>query len=70
MKRALVVLLYLSFASVLFLDLLFPSHHAHFFWHRIPGYEGLLGLGGCAGMIYLTHLLGEKLLHRREGYYD
>ena len=44
-------------------------HHAHEAWQKIPGFYGLLGVGGALVLMGLAKGIGGKLLYRPENYY-
>ena len=44
-------------------------HHAHYWYHFIPGFDALFGLAGTIVLIWTAKTLGELVLQRRESYY-
>ena len=42
--------------------------HGHW-WDAIPGFYAFYGIAGSCAIIYLSWLLGRKMLHRDEDYY-
>ena len=43
--------------------------HGHW-WDAIPGFYAFYGIAGSCAIIYLSWLLGRKLLQRDEDYYN
>lgn len=43
--------------------------HGHW-WDAIPAFYAIYGLAGSAALIYLSWLLGKKVLQRGEDYYE
>jgi hypothetical protein len=44
--------------------------HPHFAWEEIPDVYALLGFAGACLLIFVFRGLGERLLQRRENYYE
>lgn len=45
-------------------------HHPHFAWESIPDFFALFGFAGACVFILVVRRLGERLLQRRESYYE
>ncbi len=43
-------------------------HHPVFPWHRLVGYNGLIGLAGCIAVVLISKALGSIFLQRPEDY--
>ena len=41
-----------------------PHHHPVFPWHHWPGYQGVLGLATCVGLVLLLKWMGSAFLQR------
>lgn len=44
--------------------------HAEYPWHRLPGFDFVYGLAGCAAIVIVSKWLGHGFLQREERYYD
>ena len=44
-----------------------PGHGA---WSRIPGFWAVLGFVGCVLIIFVSTVIGQYIVQRREDYYD
>jgi hypothetical protein len=58
-------------AVTIALEVLFPDlEHAEFVWHRIPGFDFLYGMGGCAFIALGAKWIGKVFLEKPESYYE
>ncbi|MDL1956619.1 MAG: hypothetical protein LWW95_06165 [Candidatus Desulfofervidus auxilii] len=71
MIRTLKVALFVSIFIVFLLGFfIHPEHEAHYFWQKIPVFEGIFGFIGCIVLIIFSKGLGHLFLEREEDYYD
>ncbi|MFW6205893.1 MAG: hypothetical protein ACOC5I_01510 [Gemmatimonadota bacterium] len=45
---------------------LVPHHSPRFFWHHVPGYGAVIGLGACIVVVLVSKALGSWILQRPE----
>ncbi|RLA86485.1 MAG: hypothetical protein DRG31_00025 [Deltaproteobacteria bacterium] len=64
-----VILLILVFVFGL-MGMLAPHGHPEFSWQKLPIFDLVFGLLGCALLILFSEALGKYFLFRREDYYD
>jgi hypothetical protein len=43
--------------------------HSELLWHRLPGFDFVYGLAGCALIVVVSKWLGKRCLQRPEDYY-
>lgn len=61
----------LGLAGTVAWQLLFPHpEHVIYWFHRVPGFDVLLGLAGAFLLVWLPKTLGEYFLQRGEDYYE
>jgi len=71
MKNRLKISLLISILIVFILGFfVHPEHEAHYFWQKIPFFEGIFGFIGCVVLIIFSKGLGHLFLEREEDYYD
>ena len=46
-----------------------PSWTVHAY-HRLPGWNGLIGIAGCVVLVFASKALGKVFLQKREDFYD
>lgn len=51
------------------LEIFSPASHPELLWHRIPGFDFVYGIVGCALIVLVSKRLGKRFLQRSESYY-
>lgn len=47
-----------------------PSAHAELWWHGVPLFDFVYGLGGSVVIVLVSKWLGKTFLQRDESYYE
>lgn len=68
-KKKVYLILGVTAASMLILEICFAHPHHHRLWNVVPGADILLGFGGAWLLIFLGKIVMNKLLRRSEDYY-
>ncbi|MBN2231495.1 MAG: hypothetical protein JW781_01560 [Deltaproteobacteria bacterium] len=70
MTAKLRLLLYTAIAVTAVLGFIFPNHHPHFWWQKLPIFDVFFGFFGCILIIVSAKWLGHHWLMKDRDYYD
>ncbi len=70
MVKKLRLSLLFSIVIVSILGFIFPDHHPHFWWQKIPIFDVVFGFIGCIVIILVSKWIGHTWLMKPEEYYD
>ena len=63
-------LLLLAIIAVFALGFLFPNHHPHFWWQKLPVFDVFFGFFGAILIIVFAKWLGHNWLLKDQDYYE
>ena len=69
-KKRVYLLLAVIMVIMVIIEVLFAHPHYHMIWHRVPGFDLLIGFAGAWALILLAKIAMAKLLQRDEDYYE
>lgn len=63
-------LLTIAILTVFGLGFLYPNHHPHFWWQKLPVFDVFFGFIGAVLIIVVAKWLGHNWLLKDEKYYE